>query len=171
MPFGEFSKIHKAILAPIIRDAEIYDIGCGDCTLGIELLKLGARSIIGIDKEPRPKQLKNDKINYRQVLLKSLDEKIDILFVSWPINDDSIDFVRVFEHSNTIIYLGSTLNGDYCGNVPMWEWLATRKLLHHNEWYKNSLIVYANQTEERPMLLEEKAGAWRDKIIEMFQKT
>lgn len=150
------SKQLKA-LYPYVRSKVVHDLGAGDGTLACELVvSCGAEKVIAIDRHPIPDP-PIEGIECLTMYFDRFHEKVDIAFVSWPVNWPCA-LEPILRHARLVVYLGKNTDGSQCGYQGFWELLVEREVLLHIPERPNVLIVYGQNKVERQILPEEYAA-------------
>lgn len=140
MSYGELSSEQSAIVSGLVRCSDVHDLGAGDLTLSRKLLRLGARKVIAVDKEPAPPRVPKG-VEYIQSHFDIFQPaSIDIAFVSWPVNW-ATDIEPLVSMANIAIYLGKNTDGTVSGTPKLALAMLKRKLLVYRPDAKNTLIV------------------------------
>jgi hypothetical protein len=125
-----------------IQGRQVTDLGAGTYYLAKQLVNMGARKVIAVDVERRPV----NNLSYVEVVQSRAEyyhEPIDVLFVSWPSNNQSMHgFISACERASNIIYLGKNTDGAACGTPAFFRYLLGRKVLAYLPDQRNTLIVY-----------------------------
>ncbi len=151
MTFGTLSTRQQEALAPFINDKVVHDFGAGDLGLARQLLVLGAKHVVAIDKNPMPKAPKGIS-TIRMPFVKMIDilysATIDVAFVSWPANcpTDIEPFLEA-SNTNTVVYLGKNTDGVACGTPVLFKSMVRRELVTYVPERHNSLIVLGKGLE------------------------
>jgi hypothetical protein len=119
----------RKALANVVKGKIVHDLGAGDLELSRELLILGAREVYAIDKEPRPKPRPWPKhLHYKQDYFANINRRLDIAFLSWPINHD-VNLFPLVTTAGIVAYLGKNTDGSMCGTPRLFEVMVRRELL------------------------------------------
>lgn len=158
MGYGHLTSAQEALLAPFVSGREVWDLGSGDGSWARFLLKLGASSIVAVDKAPLTKEAVH--IHVITALFQDIPPgPIDVAFLSWPSNNNLPGLIELLERARTVIYLGHNFEGTACGNVRLFQHLCGRKLLAYGPDRRNSLVVVGESLEDyRVPTPEERAG-------------
>jgi len=140
MPFGHLTEVMAQTIRTYVEGKHVWDLGSGDFHYALELMLLGARSVLAIDKEWRERP--PNGISFRQDYFFNITpEPIDVAFVSWPANHTLTGLIGILERAQTVIYLGCNLDGSACGWRGLFEHLTSRELLAHIPHRRNTLLV------------------------------
>ena len=164
--------IHKDFEEPIrktVKGKVVLDIGAGDLDLASQLLKLGAKRIVAVDKEigkTRSKRI----VRYGEYLDNFLKRvygeeglRWDVAFLSWPSNWHMPGLRELLFFSKKIVVLSKNSDATACGTSGLWRYLQTREL----EWaipnVRNWLHIYSHDEDlGRAPTGEERAGILLD---------
>lgn len=143
MSYGKITNEMEVALRPIVRGEAVYDLGAGDLQHARHLLRLGARHVVAIDKEPpRPTASENITVlggYFDQVPIPT--DGIAVAFVAWPINYRTPGLVAWLAAARVVVYLGHNFGGSSCGNPELFEHLLSRRLTGWVAHRANTLIV------------------------------
>jgi hypothetical protein len=159
MPFGHLTEEMLEVLAAVVRDQEVYDLGAGDLGHAYRLVRLRASKVVAIDKERLPVP-RSPKILTVQSYLNRVPvpDRYDVAFLAWPQNCPLVGLTDWLHAADMVVYLGSNRNGSSCGNPQLFHYLAHRELLAEVEHHRNTLLVLGSWRESpRPMTGEEAA--------------
>lgn len=143
--YGRLSEHQKIALRPFVQGKIVHDLGAGSCSLSVELIRLGAASVIAVDKEPihGAESLEKLRVFAFQAYFSDLrDEKPEVAFLSWPANRFDQHLLELVEASETVVYLGSNTDGSACGWPGLFREFLRRERLAYAPERKNTLIVY-----------------------------
>ena len=156
MSHGKLSSAQARIVAAFVKDELVHDLGAGDLELARQLIALGARGVVAVDKNPTHKRVPL----VRQVAshFHAFEEPIEVAFVSWPVNWQDLGVVGLVKRAPLVIYLGTNMDGIACGTGELYWDLSKREVLAHEPHPKNTLIVYGHRSVTRDPLPEEIAG-------------
>ena len=179
--FGKLSeeqeRVVQAVLNGLPRESrrEVVDLGAGSMYLSQELLGLGARRVIAVDKEilaSADPQIRVVRSTFEEFSAQHTSP-IDVAFMSWPVNWMVPGLLNILKRSRQIIYLGSNVNASACGWPALWLYLQGRRIEHYCPDRRNSLIVYGADVDRdgsatllRPMVGEEHAALVRAMVGE-----
>lgn len=158
MSWGRLSDAQREAIRPFVVDKTVTDLGAGDGSLASQLLGLGARLVVAIEKEHSPRWIsphpgiswKWERFNPSHVS--------PLVFVSWPANRVEPALLHLVAGASTVIYLGSNVNSSMCAWPGFYERLATRRILAHVPEVKNTLTIYDDLRVQRAPTGEELAG-------------
>lgn len=156
MGYGFLDSQQRQVVSLCVKGEDVLDVGAGDLNLTKELVKLGANTVVALDKE-FPRGLKySSKISLVQAYFYVYTKPSKVSFVSWPVNRETKGLLEILETSEVVVYLGKNTDGVACGSTSMWDHLLCREVLHHCPSRENTLIVYGPQrVPKREMLPEE----------------
>jgi hypothetical protein len=163
MGFGSLNNAQREALREFVKDKQVHDLGAGDLTLSIELLTLGARLVVAIDKEAHlgasPPGIVTVKTYFEDYAF-----PIDVAFMSWPRNTMDFGLVRLVSGASVVAYLGKNTDGTACGYPLLWNHLRNRKVLAHVPDRTNTLIVYGEEEYGRNLIPEEFAALYQEEV-------
>jgi len=139
--YGILTADQRRVLAKHVRGQIVHDLGAGDCSFALELLKLGASEVYAIDKigkpllRPWPKRL-----HYKRDYFHNITSRMDTVFMSWPINYE-VRLLPLVLPASKIIYLGKNTDGNMCGTPGLFKAMVRRELLDYEPDCRNCLIV------------------------------
>lgn len=163
MAFGKLNLKQETAIKPNVSDQLVHDLGAGDLSLAADLLRLGAKQVVAIDKAPyqrKPPQ----RINTVTCTFENYPAPVDIAFISWPRENFDLGLLNIVRRARIVIYLGCNTRGNACGFPQMWQHLATRQVLSYVPEEYNSLVIYGSTPERRKYLPEEYVGIFQDKM-------
>lgn len=163
MAYGRLTLEQELALTPHIQGSLVHDLGAGDLILAADLLRLGAKHVVAIDKEPYRKKAVQG-ITTVTTYFESYPPPVDIAFVSWPRENFDSGLLNICRRARIVIYLGSNTDANACGFTLLWQHLATRQVLAHKPDRHNTFIVYGSDQESRRYLPEEYTGIFQDKV-------
>lgn len=175
-----FGKIVDQFVEPIrstIKGKRVLDLGCHDLTLTRELVKLGAKKVIGIDEKPLSRN-NSKKINiYRMSFVDYLDDVLhsrnprqwDVLFLSWPPNWHTPGLQSLVELSSKLIVISKNTDGSACGTLTLWGQLRSFKVEWSIPHPANWMHIYSNKKVTRPATGEEKAAVDQHRIYSFWE--
>lgn len=158
--YGELTVEQGAVLQPFIKGRRLRDYGCGNLTLDLVLLELGAAHIEAVDIRS-PLHIPEDvgkKLKFIRRRFSALKPSKRIAVVSWPYNTfTAIECVLV--KAPLVIYLGRNTGGTVCGNHTFWLSMFRREVLAYVPDEHNTLIVYGKELQHRRKLKPEEYAA------------
>jgi hypothetical protein len=162
---GTLTREQSNVLAAVVRDRTVHDLGAGTGELSDLLVELGAEKVIAIDKAwlGRKAPPKVDVHNCYFHEFKGPDP--DIAFLSWPVNWKVDGLLDLLAKARLVIYLGTNTGGSACGWPGLFEHLLRRTIVVHAPDMRNTLTVYGHPCDLRgPRTGEEYAmlsgGCW-----------
>lgn len=162
MPCGTLTQEMEALLAPLVADRVVWDLGAGDLVYAHRLLALGASTVVAVDKELHGiNSVWDTRIH---ILGTSFDRlvppaRIEVAFLSWPQNYPMPALEHLLTRADIVIYLGCNTGGSACGTPRLLTRLMTRELLGHVPLRRNTLLVYGEPRKRSgPMTGEEFAA-------------
>jgi hypothetical protein len=159
---GTLTREQSVILAAVVRDRVVHDLGAGSGELSDILVELGATKVIAIDKDWRgSKNLKNVEV-HPCYFHDFAGPDPDVAFLSWPVNWHVNGLVELLEKARLVIYLGTHTGGSACGWSGLFDHLLSRTIVIHAPHWKNTLTVYGPRCDRRgPRTGEEHAMVTR----------
>jgi hypothetical protein len=168
MPYGKLDRRQMAAVAEVVRGKLVHDIGAGDQRLSTLLVKLGAREVVAIDKEPSgrpPKEVKTVTSTFvafaaaNPQLCVEQGGFLDISFLSWPVNHADLGMSHLVAYSKIVIYLGKCTDGMSCGWPGLFDHFLRRELSVYIPSRQNTLCIYGSKLSvPRAGEYEERAG-------------
>jgi hypothetical protein len=162
MPYGKLDEVQQELVQSAVTGQVVLDLGAGDLTLAKELIRLGARKVIAVDKhgfeEPGP-SIETVEAYFADFLADHPGQRFNTAFLSWPANNQMPGLLDLLRACDRVIYLGCNTSGTACGWPGLFEYLMTRKLDGYVPRAQNSLMLYsAPVIEPRLAVGEELAG-------------
>lgn len=156
-----FSVSQAKLVHPYVEKKVVTDLGAGNTLAAQLFLQWGAEKVVAIDKE----RLRRPEDPRVQIVCKRFSElkkrPREVAFLSWPANNDETvrTLIPHLELAETIIYLGSNIEGTACGRPDLFKLFLQRELLAYEPNLANSLIILGapRRTRRRPVW-EEIAG-------------
>mgnify|MGYP002738123473 CR=1 FL=1 len=165
MPYGNLNLAMREAVRPFVLGKTVHDLGAGDCDHARTLVGLGAGSVVAIDKADAPRLAKG--VTYIRSLIADvpLPETVPVVFLGWPQNYVIPGLLEWLHRAETIIYLGSNLNGTACAFPDVFRHFLTRELAVYIEDRQNNLLVLRETlaTPRSPVL--EERGCFSDEIL------
>jgi hypothetical protein len=164
LSYGIITEDMEPTIAEAVAGHEVWDLGAGDLGHAQHLLRLGASSIVAVDKEYREgpvPDLPGIRIVSGYFADLAIPDRIEVALVAWPVNyaHTAWALLRILERAETVIYLGSNTSGNACGSPVLFQALTQRKLLAHVPHRRNTLLVYGREGRgEVPLTGEEYAA-------------
>lgn len=157
MSFGRLNQAQRKALEAVIKDRQVTDLGAGNCGLSLELLKLGAREVVAVDKaavegSPGP------NLRLVQAYFVEFLEPIEVAFMSWVPNWFCPGLISLLRRAPIVVYLGKNTDGNACGFHDLFAYLVRRKVLAYVPNKANTLIIYGAQEVSRASMAEELVG-------------
>lgn len=159
MGYWNLNKSQCEVLRETIRGRTVHDLGAGDLSLSRELLRLGARDVVAIERSRDAlegaswmaslrtrKRTGPGKISVRNEDFRGFDQTgktVEIAVISWPWTHCE-NLVRILRRAEQIIYLGKSTDGIMCQGFGIFEHMAERAVSWQVQDRKNSLIVYGS---------------------------
>ncbi len=159
MGFGKIFPSHEKPLKEYIQGEEIIYPMCGSGELAVNLLKLGAASVLCVDKHLPNFIHRAPGIFYTKSYVKDFEKSYrgktlpKIAFVSWVPNHTIPGIENLLDRMDLIIYLG--VNDDYtvCGDWDFWEYVRHRKVLREIPG-EQDMIIYGEKCPRRTDVLK-----------------
>ena len=157
-------EVSKAVVGHVV-----HDLGAGDLELTCRLLDLGAQHVVAVDRVPMGAPWESRVTIKTSEFVDVLDD-IDIAFVSWPDNRIDIGLLLLCARAQSVIYIGSNVDGSQCGFPHLFRHLNMRKVIAYMPDPANTICVYGPlQRKVRPPLGEEYAGIHTGKMMSFAQ--
>lgn len=164
MAYGKISPMMEAVLRPLVTGKVVYDLGAGDLQHARHLLRLGARRVVAIDKEPKPTHSPDIEVVEGYFNQVPVPPRIEVAFSGWPINTSTPGLVSWLEVAETVVYLGHNFDHSSCGNPALFQHLLRRKLLAWVPHRANTLIVVGEPLAEPREPTPEEAAFGSDTV-------
>jgi len=157
--YGRLSDEQAKVLAKHIKGKVVHDLGAGLCELSVRLARLGAEKVIAVDKEPMP-TVDDQRVVRRHGFYGSVAaDDIDVGFVSWPENRESIVLLRILEHATSVVLLSKNTDGSACGWSDLYKSFLLRKVLAYVPERPNALSIYGERLKSPRKPLGEEYAA------------
>lgn len=159
-----FGSIVSDFIEPIqstVKGKVVIDVGAGDLSLSKQLLKLGAKKIIAVDKQlPSKTSVQGIELvpSYFHEFVRTR-KRWDVAFISWPVNWEIEGLVPIIHRSETVILLSKNTDGTACGFKHMWQTLARREIEYAIPHIRNWLHIYSGEVDEPRKLTGEEEAA------------
>lgn len=164
-PFGRPTPKQTEVVARYVKGKVVHDLGAGKLALSAWLVHIGAERVVAIDEiEPCvgvPKKVEFSNCHFWQY-----EAPIDVAFVSWPSSWGPHGLVELIARSSTVIYLGSCVDGNYCGSSELYQHFLRRELLEYVPHRSNSLEVLGRHIRRKRPPTGEEVGALIGKVIQ-----
>jgi hypothetical protein len=171
MPYGHLFPEQLKALRPYIEGRDAHDFGCGDFSLSVQLMALGAKSVLAIDKEDWGRPPPIPGLTFQRGYFRDIPLGVDTLFLSWPVNVPDLAVINHARAAKTLIYLGCNTDGTACGSAALFHVMTHRELLVHMPHKRNTLIITGSELSvPRAPTGEEKAALTSDLRIWSFQE-
>lgn len=143
-----------------IEGRHVYDFGCGNCELALQMLDHGAASVTPIDKLERPRWLRSRKGlrpyvgmefgEWARATVRLGDHGApvprgpeEVALVSWPTNrQSSHDLVSCLRQFQSIVHVAGNTNGSICGSRDLYRYLLGRQCVAAVRARPNDLVLY-----------------------------
>lgn len=164
MGWGTLTAEQAVLVGNFVRGKVVHDLGAGDCELALQMVKLGAAFVYAVDKKfPQKRRHHSRIIAKEENLHEYASDKLDVVFVSWPSNNDGVTdaLIRLADRATTVIYLGKNDAYTQCGTPELFEYFSCRKLLAYEHNWSGSLLVLdavLDAAEDRELTEEERCG-------------
>lgn len=167
-PFGRPTPEQAEVVARYVKGKVVHDLGAYKLALSAWLMHLGAERVVAID-ESLPHVKVPKKVTFLQHGFLGYHGPIDVAFVSWPASWGTQGLVELVARSSIVIYLGSCIDGSYCGNSELYQHFLRRELLEYVPHRSNSLEVLGRHIRRKRPPTGEEVGALCGKILQ-FEK-
>lgn len=147
MGYGVLTEPMQAVLRKHVTKRVAWDLGAGDLERSRDLVRLGARHVVAIDRRPMPKVDVLEPIDIIQQQFASIEipDLIEVAFLAWPVNRPQWEVLPLLDKAQTVIYLGSNTDGSACGWLGLFDHLLHRRLVDHVPHRQNSLVVVSDR--------------------------
>lgn len=166
MSIGHLNRHQKQVVERNVEGQVVVDLGAGDGNLSLELVELGARRVIAVDKNPMPRYLSEAGAETVCLPFKRLVFlPADVAFLSWPDNHEQKGLLEILERIPVVVYLGKNTDGAACAWPLFFARMLEREVLDYVPAPENTLIVWGpRRVVQRQPLGEELAGlkAYKD---------
>lgn len=157
MSYGQLHPEAQEIVAQLVRDKEVWDLGAGFGDFCRRLLRLGARKVVAIEKawKQHPPDFGTLNIDVRAEYFKDVEppsEGIEVAFLSWPFNIRMEGLIELLKASETVIYLGSNAQGNACGYPELFEHFRSREIKAYIPSLNDTFILYGPADLETPRI-------------------
>lgn len=163
MSYGEITDEMEEVLTPLVDGKTVYDLGAGDLAHSHVLVRLGAASVVAVDKAPMPTP-RCPEVSRLHGHFGDLPvpDHIDVVFLGWPQNYPLPGLLGWLEAADVVIYLGHNAGDSYCGTSELFFYLTRRALWDEVLGARNTMLVLGEALAKmRPMTEEEAAHFWR----------
>ena len=151
----KLSKQCQATIQPFISGRSVIDLGAGNLAITRILKKLGATDILAIDKNTMPVI---PGIETKRCYFNDVTESRDTAFLSWPINRFCEGLNEILNRHETVIYIGSNLDGHACGSLQLFKNLTRRNPIAHLCEPDSTVLVYSSEPRVEALYAEEFAA-------------
>lgn len=166
-PYAKLAPEQREALMRVVANKRVVDLGAGNLSLSIEMLRMGAAHVTAVDyvegRHPATPAFASRLSIVRSMFHDIVDdlEPADIAMLSWPQNTthDALEIVQILRKHPRVIVISKNTGGISCGCTLLYEYLASRELLAYHPRRANTLMVYGPPCAPRPMAGEERAGA------------
>jgi hypothetical protein len=162
--YGFLARDMEDWIKPYVKSKVVWDLGAADLEYTMKVLEMGATSVVAVDRAYKrdydidpskvPPNIKLEACYFKDLHPSS----IEVAFLSWPQNMRMPGLLELLSVAETIIYLGSNVNGDSCGFPALYDYLRTRHIAVHIPHRANTLAIYTSAIVDREPILEELAG-------------
>lgn len=164
-PFGQPTGAQEEVVKKYVKGKVVHDLGAGRLALAAWLAHLGARKVIAIDEiHPRVDTPKGVKFVWESFCV--YEAPIDTAFLSWPASWGPQGLIELVSRARIVIYLGSCIDGNACGDNDLYEHFLHRELLEYLPHRANSLQVMGKHLKRKRPPTGEEVGALCGKIIQ-----
>lgn len=146
-------------LRSVVAGKTVADLGCGDGSLAVSLMNLGANTVHAVDKSPA--RVKHGGVVFHQSYFDrwEMPEDVRVAVVSWPQNNGLPGIAGLLSRVSEVIYLGKNTDGTACGSGTLFAGLIRRNVLKCIPDRRNVMIHYDNRPRENPVLYHEEFAA------------
>lgn len=152
MSYGTLSSRQAQVVSKLVSRRIVHDLGAGCLGLTKQLLELGARRVVAVDRRIDFMGTVPPRVSFKMLSFEDLaksKEHIGVAFVSWPPQYGTEGLARVLGPAPTVIYLGVNTRDTVCGSKQLFEHFRKREVLHYIEDPANDLIVYGPRRTRR----------------------
>ena len=156
----------REAVRPFVAGKTVYDLGAGDCDHARTLVGLGASSVVAIDKVPPVGRVATG-VQFIQGYIADvpIPDNVPVVFLGWPQNYAIPGLLEWLHRAETVVYLGSNLNGSACAFPDVFRHFMTRKLAVYIEDRRNNLLVLRETLPEPRLPVLEERGCFSDEIL------
>lgn len=158
--YGHLEAEQSEVVREFVAGKEVMDLGAGSLNLSAQLVGLGARKVVAVDRL-LPRQAP-EGVELLENLFHNVQRRCEVVFVSWLVNWP-VGATRILEETETVVYLGKNTDGSSCGCLEVWRHLRGRELLRQVPSRGNTLLVYGPRQVDRLPVGEELAAWDREK--------
>lgn len=146
-------------IRPFVKGKTVIDLGAGSLSLSLLLRGMGASRVLAVDKEPMDKY---EGIDIAQKYFSDVKDTLDVAFLSRPINHFCEGLNEILDRHETVIYLGSNIDGFACGSLQLFKYLVQRNPIFHMFDGFDTILVYSKEPRTESLYAEEVAAidAW-----------
>lgn len=163
--WGKLNAAHLDALRPFVSGRVVHDVCSGpEFPLAGDLLELGAKKVVAIDKERRSARSRA-RVEYYHMRLHEFKGKAAVVMLSWPPNHAIDGLLGILERARVVIYLGSNTGGNACGTPALFRHLIRRELLAYVPHSSNSMIVVGDSLGAPRAKTGEECAALQDDMI------
>ncbi len=176
MAYGKLNKKQAEALSAAVQGLDVLDLGAGDLALSHELLKLGAKNVIAVEKEEIPQSIlrhADPRVKVVQTLIQDTEILAlhpSVVFVSWPQNYHVPGIGLLLDKVYRLIYLGKNTDGTACDANDLFQSLVKREVLAYVPDKTNTLIIYGPKTVPRELYGEELAALTVDERVWTYEE-
>lgn len=152
MSYGTLSSRQAQVVSKLVSRRVVHDLGAGCLGLTKQLLELGARRVVAVDRRIDFSGGVPSGVTFKPLSFVDLaksKEHVGVAFVSWPPQYGTEGLARVLGPVPTVIYLGVNTKETVCGSKQLFEHFRKREVLHYIEDPANDLIVYGPRRTRR----------------------
>lgn len=155
--FWDITPGQQDLLRAVVWREHVADLGAGSGNLARLCARLGARSVLAVDKEyshgriPKPANKKIQFVGTYFTHLLPLSPST-IAIVSWPANYEVVtrELLRVTQDVRTVVYIGVNDGTTQCGTPALFAGLQERLGRPLKEDGHQDMLVYSRNTIRRP---------------------
>lgn len=151
----------QALLRDVVRHKDVADLGSGSGTLARLCARLGAKSVLAVDKEytngriPKPA---NRKIRFVGALFADLEQlpPDTVAVMSWPVNYEFVSrrLLWVTHNVHTVVYIGINDGVTQCGTPTLFAGLEERLGSPLKKGGYQDMLVYSRSIVRSPVAKE-----------------
>lgn len=159
MTYYHLNDEQRAHLREAVRGKVVADLGCGDGSLAVSMMEMGAAVVYAVDKAPA--RISRPGVVFHQSYFDGwgVPEGVQVAVVSWPQNSGLPGIPKLLRGIPDVVYLGKNTDGTTCGSRAMFSVLLHRNPVRYLPDSRNVMIHYGNEPRLNPSLHHEEIAA------------
>lgn len=159
MTYYHLNDEQRAYLQGVVRGKVVADLGCGDGSLAVSMVEMGAAVVHAVDKAPA--RISRPGVVFHQAYFDRwrVPEGVQVAVVSWPHNSGLPGIPKLLRGIPDVVYLGKNTDGTTCGSRAMFSVLLHRNPVRYVPDSRNVMIHYGNESRPNPLLHHEEVAA------------